>query len=341
MGFYDRMKEARLRQRQVGEKPTYKVLQSDQINPAEKKRVASIASFVRTGDEAYKLAGHDGFAYSGLDMRGRCGVVKYRGKEVALLFKREIVEVEPGPADPVPERTLIEPAEAWIQIDLLGLDTGTQQSSVSDRLRSALGSIENLKLLWNNEKRDRQKVEEKLVTYEQERVELQTLKSKVERYEKTITEQILEVEGLKRQLNDEKRERKSEHIKLVEALFPVFNTVWLAGLHRVEDKLYSMLQKMLEDGLGKIGITLIEPELGEEFNPQIHNAVHGVPYPVGAKEINTVVQVNQVGWKLNSQVVAVAEVYVGVEKEEEPQPASAQEEGKKESTEPNGSVATA
>src|SRR6266700_1002799 len=121
MGFYDRMKEERARKK-VGDKPTYKVLQADMISGAEKERVASIASYVRTGDEAHKLAGHDGFAYRGLDIRGRCGVVTYRGKEVALLFKREITEIEPGPSDPVPERTLNEPAEAWIQINLLGTE---------------------------------------------------------------------------------------------------------------------------------------------------------------------------------------------------------------------------
>ncbi|SRR6266566_2936259 len=316
MGFYDRMKAGREAAR-VGATPTYKVLQSDLISGAEKERVASIASFVRTGDEAHKLAGHDGFAYKGLDIRGRCGVVTYRGKEVALLFKREIMEIEPGPADPVPERTLQEPAEAWIQINLLGVEDHVEHKSIADRLRSALASVQNLQLLWNDEKSARKRLEEKLAKREEERVELQVLRGKVESYAKTITEQILEAEALQSKLQQEKNLRKADQIKLVEELFPVFNTVWLAGIHRVQDQLYSMLQKQLGDALGKIGISLIEPSVGEEFNPALHHAVHATQLDAGSKEIGTVLQVSKVGWSLGTQVVSAAEVIVGIEKEVE------------------------
>jgi molecular chaperone GrpE len=314
MGFYDRMKEARERMK-VGDKPTYKVLQSSMVRSSDKERICSIASFVRTGEEAYKLAGHDNFFYQGLDRHGRCGVVRYNGIEVALLFKREIVEVEPGPSDPVPERTLKEPAEAWIQINLLDIEQHVQESSLADRFRKALSTIENLRLLRTQEITDRKAAEARLEKFTEERLELVTLRNKVERYETLIAEQILDVENLKRQLGEEKRARKADQIRLVEELFPVFNTVWLAGLHRVGDKLYGMLQKQLVDALDKIGVSLIEPELGDEFNPALHHAIHTTQFPEGSKQINAVVQVSRVGWSIASQVISAAEVIVGVEQE--------------------------
>lgn len=307
--FYGKMKAAR--------QLRYKVLQASMVRESEKERASSIAAFVRTGEEAHKLAGHDDFSYFGLDVRGRCGVVKYKGIEVALLFKREVVEVEPGPADPVPERTIKDPADAWIQVSLLNEDAKAENKGIVDRLRQAIKSAENFKLLWSSESDARKRAESDFDKYQEERVGLQKLPGRVDSLEKELEKKTLEIEGLTVRLKEEREGRRQDRVTVVRELFPVVNTVWLAGVHRVGDALYGILNRQLVEVLGKIGILLIEPKVGERFNPELHHAVHTTQFESGAKEIDMVVQVHKVGWRFGGLVVEAADVVVGVEKEQQ------------------------
>ena len=97
-------------------------------------------------------------------------------------------------------------------------------------------------------------------------------------------------------------------------MFPVFNTVWLAEVHRVGDKLYGMLKKQLVDILTKVGVELVEPKVGDEFDPTLHHAIHAKAYPKEAKEVGAVVEVFRFGWRLvNGPVYSAADVAVGIE----------------------------
>jgi molecular chaperone GrpE (heat shock protein) len=304
------------RPNKVGVAPTYKILQADQVRGTDRERASAVASFVRTAEDAHKLAGHEGFSYFGLDTRGRVGVVRFNGIEVALLFLRQVNEVEPGPSDPVPERTLKAPHDAWIQIDLLNTDDSTKEKGISERLRRALESNKRLEVLWKSEESQRQYLEKELEKGREDREAHKALKEKAGLIDLEIKQSRKEVEDAKRLLQQEQEGRKGDRIRVVEELFPVFNTVWLAGQHRVGDTLYDILRKQLTEALGKVGAELVEPQLGDEFDPQLHHAVHSYTFPTGSKEIGAVVQVNRVGWKLISgQVVSAAEVAVGIEKE--------------------------
>lgn len=306
------------RQNTVGKPPTYKILQADQVRGTDRERASAVASFVRTGNDAHKLAGHERFSYQGLDLRGRCGVVKFNGIEVALLFERLVNEVEPGPADPVPERTLKMPEDAWIQIDLLNTDQVTRQKGISERLRTALESAKRLEVLWKSEESERKRVELLLEKGKAAREDLKVSNEKIVLMGLEVKQSNEEVETAKRKLREEQMARKDDRVRMVEELFPVFNTVWLAGEHRVGDTLYGILRKQLTEALGKVGAELVEPHVGDEFDPQLHHAVHSYEFPTGSREIGTVIQVNRVGWKLaGGQVVTAAEVAVGIEKEKE------------------------
>ena len=322
MGFYQKMgadRAAKQANAADGVRPKYKVLQVDMMKSVDKERAAAVASFVRSGDEAYKLDGQEGFSYCDLDLRGRCGVVRYRGIEVALLFKREVTEREPAPAEPVPERTLTSPFDAWLQIDLLGVEEFEKKKGIGDRLRQALAQTERLKMLWTSEEGQRKQLEEQLAKRVDERAELKALREKVSLLESRLSTTEKEVESWKREVFTQKEARKSDKLNTVRELIPTFNTTWLAKQHRVGDQLYGIIQKQLTEALGKIGIALIEPEVGDIFDTEIHHAVHCYPFDTGSKEIGTVVQVHRVGWKMGALVVDAAEVAVGIEQKKEEQ----------------------
>jgi hypothetical protein len=107
----------------------YRVLVAEQLSKADRTVVAAHVATIYNGPEASLAAYHrvtsntwvnENWQYEILDRLGRVGVLKYRGAEVALLFKRQIQEVEPLPCDPVPEGIIKDPNDAWQRFDLLG-----------------------------------------------------------------------------------------------------------------------------------------------------------------------------------------------------------------------------
>lgn len=298
----------------IGPDPTYKVLQADLIRGSEKERAAAIASFVMSDQDAHKLAGHEGFSYQGLDMRGRCGVIRYKGMEVALLFKREVVQLTPGPADPVPERALKEPADAWIQISLLNTDDADKQKGIGERLRQAMAQVDRLRSLWKSEEADKLMLENKLLKLEGAGIKLSQAQEENLLLKANVKGAQTEVEALKLEVKKQKDALVTTKKSMVEEIFPIFNTIWLAGVHRVGDQLYRILKKQMTDALSRIGVSLVEPTVGELFDPSFHHAIHSHELAEGAREIGCVTQVHRVGWKMGSHVIAPADVGVGVEK---------------------------
>ncbi len=68
-----------------------------------------------------------------------------------------------------------------------------------------------------------------------------------------------------------------------------------------------MSQKMLLDGLKKFNVEQLDPH-GEPFNPELHEAMTAVPNP--DMEPNTVMEVFQKGYTLNSRLIRPAMVVV-------------------------------
>lgn len=321
MGFYQKMAEERKAREaaKMGPTPKYRVLQVDLLKKADRERAATVISFVQSDTDAYKLAGQEGFAYKDLDLRRRVGVITYKGAEVALLFKREILELEPGPADPVPEHTIKDPAGAWLQIDLLSADAVERRKGIGDRLSSALSQVSRLQLLWQGEEGQRIRLEEALKKLQKDKEENKGLRDRMTLMEAARQSADKEIDSLKRDLQKEREGRRNDKLELVRQMFPVFNTVWLAGLHRVGDTLYGIIRTQLTEALAKIGVKFVEPRLGDKFDPNAHHAVHGQPFPEGSKEIDSVVVVHRVGWQVGGAVIEPADVSVGVEQKEEQQ----------------------
>jgi molecular chaperone GrpE len=316
MGFYQKMAEDR-KAGKLGVTPKYRVLQVDMLKPADREAAAAIISFVQSDSDAYKLAGHDGYAYKDLDLRRRVGVVTYKGVEVALLFKREIVEREPGPGDPVPECVIKDPAGAWIQVDLLASDVVEKRKGIGDRLSQSMSQVSRLQILWQEEEGRRKRAEEEVAKLQKDKETNKALRERVSLMEAEKKATDREVEGLKRDLQKEKEGRRTDKLDIVKQMFPVFNTVWLAGVHRVGDSLYRIIKQQLSEALDKIGAKFVEPKIGDTFDPAFHQAVHAQPFPTGSKEIGSVVSISRVGWQLGNVVIEAADVAVGVEQKEE------------------------
>lgn len=75
----------------------------------------------------------------------------------------------------------------------------------------------------------------------------------------------------------------------------------------------SMVDKMLLDALGKHGVSRFEPAVGDEFNPDVMEAMYQVPASASSLQPNTVVQVNKPGFYLHDRVLRAAEVGVAVD----------------------------
>lgn len=308
--FYGRMKAERVVKR-LG---LYRVLQTNLMSEADREKASAVAATILTPADAYKLAGHDKFTYFDMDRNGFVGAVRWNQVPVRILIKRNVTEVEYVPGDPIPERTITDPADAWIQIDLIGLDREVQDKGIVQRFKNALERIANLEVLVESEKSDYVKLTEQAKKLEEQVRDLPGLKEKIGLVEKQLRIATVELEAALASVKVEKQRKVEDKANMVRELFPVMNTLWLAGVHRVNDTLYDAIKKQMTGALEKIGVELVEPKIGDEFNPYLHHAIHSYPYPRGSSEIGAIVKVHQVGWKLaDGAVQEAAVVSVGME----------------------------
>jgi len=182
----------------------YRVLQANLLSKVDKVYVASQVAALNTGPEGGALAhrwlppglvtrpgevaASTQWQYEVLDRLGRVGVLKFRGAEVALFFKRQIQEFEPLPIDPIPEGVINDPQDAWQRFDLFGL-SGRQVSARVGKTNRDLESEIKLLHLENEAK-------QKLVDL----VETQNLK-----LTQQIEKQTQEIAKLKAKVRSEKK----------------------------------------------------------------------------------------------------------------------------------------
>jgi molecular chaperone GrpE (heat shock protein) len=199
-------------------------------------------------------------------------------------------------------------------VDLLGSDEFEKEKGNSDNLRRTMAQKDRLQLLWQQSEAEKKSLEEKLEKLKREVTTNTQLKERTALQEKQIEQTDKDVLALRRDIRQEQEARKSDKVHMIQEMLPMFNTTWLAGLHRSNDQLYTIIRKQMEEALGKLGVVLIEPLVGELFNPTKHHAIHSYEFAEGAPEVGTIRQVNKVGWSMNGVVVEAAEVAVGVEK---------------------------
>lgn len=103
----------------------YRVLTTNQLSIDDLRYVLKTLATVRTFDDAKKLIAHNsknkwGLIVSVMGFATTAAVVKYKGIEVALLYRRLTNIVVPAPEDPVPTGVLENPDDVWVSFLLIG-----------------------------------------------------------------------------------------------------------------------------------------------------------------------------------------------------------------------------
>lgn len=156
------------------------------------------------------------------------------------------------------------------------------------------------------------------------------LKEKIKALEEELEEQIrvaadatdkylryaAEVENFKKRILDERnKERKYASYGLISELIQPLEYLNASVNMQTEDQMlknflfgFQMINKQLFDALEKDGLKVIECNVGDEFNPAIHQALE-VIYEED-KEDNTILQVMQRGYIYNDRIVRPSMVKV-------------------------------
>ena len=96
---------------------------------------------------------------------------------------------------------------------------------------------------------------------------------------------------------------------VAEKILPVMDAVNAALKHNPDDEGIKSMQHALENAFAQIGITKIE-SVGEQLNPQFHNAIQIVDKPAPETKTNTIVDELQIGYMFGDTVLRTAMVIV-------------------------------
>ena len=154
------------------------------------------------------------------------------------------------------------------------------------------------------------------VTIESLQVELAAAQDKVDAYKDEAVRAMAETQNVRRRAEqDVAKAHKFGQEKLVNELVDLIDNLERAiTASKAENATLQnllegveMSQTMLLDGLKKFNVEQIDPH-GEPFNPELHSAMTAIPNP--EMEPNTVMEVFQKGYTLNSRLIRPAMVVV-------------------------------
>jgi molecular chaperone GrpE len=150
--------------------------------------------------------------------------------------------------------------------------------------------------------------------------EIEKLKAQCEQYLNGWKRALADYENLKKQTAREKEEfAKFANTNLILGLVPVYNNLKISFGHLPEDlkdnnwvKGIEHIKKQMLEVLEFNGVEEIVPKVGEEFNPERHEAVKNSESETENNERpeNKIVKVLSDGYKLNGRVFMPAKVVV-------------------------------
>jgi molecular chaperone GrpE (heat shock protein) len=292
--LYEQTK-ARLRN-MAGTTISYKVLKINQLSKASKLDIATAIASLNTGPQAQELRGKPpGWGYEVLDTLGRIGVLRYRGVDVCLFFKRECSEVVLEDCDPVPEGELKDPQDVWTRLDLMGLSA----RQVNVRIKQHLGATDAMNKLSESEL-----IAKQAIIDQQEK--------NIKRLEASLTAAN---EEAARKRAEPGKHRELGQRDVMEGLLELLGAVQEGAdnPHIKEAKLFKMLDSMGKKVLEAFGAEPIAPHTGEVFDPTLHEAITINQY----FSEGLIASVGAIGIKMHGVLVKPARVVVGGKKQEE------------------------
>ena len=133
----------------------YKVLPTDSLPRPAKDLIDVKMRGIKTGVDAEILAGNDGWGYHKTFLPGTVGILTYKGVEVALYYRRQMIEVSSDECDPFPVGAIKDPKEAWVRIEFLHCKASVEKGAwFADQEKELLSKIANLEGL--NKQRDQE-----------------------------------------------------------------------------------------------------------------------------------------------------------------------------------------
>jgi molecular chaperone GrpE (heat shock protein) len=126
----------------------YPVLAVSMMDKTAKDVVEATVKTLASGEEAQafvfgtnqdrdqKTGFQMGWMYEQLDKLGRCGVLKYRGTEVVLFYKRQLNEILPATGDPVPTNSIKEPVDVWQRFSLFGASARESNRFIKQEIKN-------------------------------------------------------------------------------------------------------------------------------------------------------------------------------------------------------------
>jgi molecular chaperone GrpE len=157
--------------------------------------------------------------------------------------------------------------------------------------------------------------------------ELEKIKTQADEYLNGWKRALADYENLKKQTAREKEEfAKFANTNLIVGLIPVYNNLKISFGHLPQDlkddnwvKGIEHIKKQMLDVLEYNGVEEIVPKVGEEFNPEVHEAVMNNEKLIMNNEqatdgehldVHKIVKVLSDGYKLNGRVFMPAKVTV-------------------------------
>ena len=276
----------------------YPILLAGTLSARDRAQLTADAAFLLTGEQAQQLASNENlWQYFVLDERGNIGVLKYRGVDVFVFFKRQVTRVRPAPVDPVPEAILDDPEDAWVRLELLG----PSSRQVNARLRSRQQvNEEELQLL-------RTEVDCKAH-------EVATLQEENDKLHPALIKEKAAGIRIRNDFRDLREEQGKAQNRFLTSLLPLVTAIskgfdQSAELQDGYEKLFRLLDSMSRKMFDAFGVNLIKPKIGELFNYEKHHAVSTVR---DVKMVGKITLVDRFGFVHDADVIEAAEVEVGV-----------------------------
>ena len=130
-------------------------------------------------------------------------------------------------------------------------------------------------------------------------------KSRSEELSNLVVRMQADFDNYRKRNNEQMKHNKEDGIvDVVEKLLPVLDNMKRAILRIQDEKVaegVKMIYRQIVEVMGAFGITEI-PALGEQFDPNLHNAVQQVKVKDSSK-VNMVVEVLQKGYRMGDRVI--------------------------------------
>lgn len=177
--------------------------------------------------------------------------------------------------------------------------------------------VEDLQKIIEDLKKENNDLKHK---YEEARTKYEQSDKEIEKYKNKYLEAYADMQNVRRMVEKEANDFKDHAIEsFVKELIPSLDSFDMALKKKPEDEActkyvegFEMIHRKLLNSLKQCQVEVVEPTIGEEYNPDHMNAFSTIP----GKEDNKVVDVFTKGYKLKGHLLRPAGVVISMKSDE-------------------------